>query len=459
MKLEIKNLGYVKSVQLDLDKDLTVLCGPNNTGKTYVAYALYAFVKEVLMLLPSKKLEQMAETLLKDKQLTLNLREVIEDVNNFFALPPTYIFLSAMFAMPVENFSETEITISPSDNENLLKLAQIKELYQRIIIGSLELIITKDKGSELVNFTIIGEYENWQDLGKIYLEKGGPIFLDKSIAYRIGIAIRHLSSPRPFIMPIERIAINVFSKELSLLRNHKFNQILDEATVKGQEINADYIRRRVTRYPAPIRDSLEIAEDLENYQKSFSEYASFAEEIEGELLKGKVIISKEGEVQFQPAKAEEGLNLPIHFSASVVKSLSNLVIYFRHLAQEGDLIIIDEPELNLHPDNQIKMARIIAKILSKGFKVLISTHSDYIIREINNLIMMHSNPEYAKKHNISADCIIDPNRVSAILFHYDKQKCENLEVSETGFDVKTIDAAINDINDRTRELLFPDDEE
>jgi predicted ATPase len=45
MNIEIKELGYVKNVQLDLDKDLTNLCGPNNTGKTYVAYAIYGLMR------------------------------------------------------------------------------------------------------------------------------------------------------------------------------------------------------------------------------------------------------------------------------------------------------------------------------------------------------------------------------------------------------------------------------
>jgi predicted ATPase len=60
------------------------------------------------------------------------------------------------------------------------------------------------------------------------------------------------------------------------------------------------------------------------------------------------------------------------------------------LAQEGDFIIIDEPELNLHPDNQRKIARWLVRVVNAGFKVMITTHSDYIIREFNNLIMLQT---------------------------------------------------------------------
>ena len=49
-----------------------------------------------------------------------------------------------------------------------------------------------------------------------------------------------------------------------------------------------------------------------------------------------------------------------------------LVLYFRHIAQKGDIIMIDEPELNLHPDSQLIVTRLFAKAVNKGFQVLSS---------------------------------------------------------------------------------------
>ena len=45
MNLEVKidNLGAIKSANIDI-KPLTVFIGKNNTGKTYVTYALYGFI-------------------------------------------------------------------------------------------------------------------------------------------------------------------------------------------------------------------------------------------------------------------------------------------------------------------------------------------------------------------------------------------------------------------------------
>jgi predicted ATPase len=42
-------------------------------------------------------------------------------------------------------------------------------------------------------------------------------------------------------------------------------------------------------------------------------------------------------------------------------------------------IFIDEPELNLHPENQRLITQVLANLVNIGIKVFITTHSDYII--------------------------------------------------------------------------------
>ena len=46
MKITLKNLGILKQAEFSLG-DLTIICGENNTGKTYATYALYGFSKFV----------------------------------------------------------------------------------------------------------------------------------------------------------------------------------------------------------------------------------------------------------------------------------------------------------------------------------------------------------------------------------------------------------------------------
>ena len=44
MKFTFEKLGLLDYVEVEL-ADLTLICGENNTGKTYVTYAIYGFLR------------------------------------------------------------------------------------------------------------------------------------------------------------------------------------------------------------------------------------------------------------------------------------------------------------------------------------------------------------------------------------------------------------------------------
>ncbi|WP_374750004.1 AAA family ATPase [Corynebacterium glutamicum] len=49
---------------------------------------------------------------------------------------------------------------------------------------------------------------------------------------------------------------------------------------------------------------------------------------------------------------------------------------------------MDEPELNLHPQNQVLMGRLLAALSHAGLKILATTPSDYIVRELSILVIL-----------------------------------------------------------------------
>lgn len=64
MKINIKGLGAIKETTIDLNKSLTVFCGHNNTGKTYVSFIIYALTSGRAfqpILLPNQDLETLLE--------------------------------------------------------------------------------------------------------------------------------------------------------------------------------------------------------------------------------------------------------------------------------------------------------------------------------------------------------------------------------------------------------------
>ena len=108
--------------------------------------------------------------------------------------------------------------------------------------------------------------------------------------------------------------------------------------------------------------------------------------------------------------------------------------------------MIDEPELNIHPANQRHIARLLARLVNAGLRVVISTHSDYIVREFNSLLMLsQDNGELRDRHNYSEDEVLNVEQVSACLF--DNQKITPFEISpEDGIYATKFDTVIKDLN-------------
>jgi len=460
MKVTFKNIGPVKEAKIDLSKKLNILCGPNNTGKTYIAYCLYFLNKLTFSKLFSKIEITELKNIFKYGKATINLVELYK--NN----------KEKIRKIIEEEFNEKLQTTFGLDKDSMKKIfpnpSLNLELDNDLVV---EKLITENSYENKINFGENVSFDLIKSKNSIFIDiiltiKGNETEDDEKgfFSFIITSSIIEIILKSFFnfvyIAPVERNSIYTFSKELSLQRNILVDKMLELKTEKSRIENPfDLVERRATRYPLPIRDGLEISEDLANFKKRESKFEYISDMIEKKILEGKIIITREGEVNFQPNRSKT-TKLPIHLTGSIVKSLSSLVIYFRHLANEGDLFIFDEPELNLHPDAQIIVARLIAQIINTGFKVLINTHSSYIIREINNLIMLskldNEFEEIANEYGYTVDNKLNPEEIGAYLFKYKKNNvtAKELEITEDGFEVETIDDIINELNSRSQELYF-----
>jgi ABC-type multidrug transport system ATPase subunit len=144
----------------------------------------------------------------------------------------------------------------------------------------------------------------------------------------------------------------------------------------------------------------------------------------------------------------------MHLVSSSVKALSGLSFYLRHLAQRGNFLIIDEPELNLHPDNQRRVAKLLVRLARSGVKVMISTHSDYVIRELNNAIMLSADTtgELRRRYGYEPEDTLSPAHVGAYLF--DTSRAHAVEVAPTGIEAATIDQQVNALNASSQDIYF-----
>ncbi|KAA6322985.1 hypothetical protein EZS27_027531 [termite gut metagenome] len=434
MKLLFENLGAIKKADLDLSKKLIIFCGPNGTGKTYVNYAVYGYLRQLYVGVPLFKLNELFD--MQKKEITLdydtlfNLKGVYgnlkkEAINRVFGIKDSSFF---------NNF-KSKSTINRETFRTTIHKEKFEYNYE---FSGVSVLYTKKENSD----TISVQLKNQVSLDTINetVETFHLAQLSKYLCNRTIV--------NSYILPVERNSVYTFKDELAVNR----------LTSKGKLDN----RGLENRYPLPIIDALITATDLNTIKKSNSDYYYLAEEIETDILNGKISVSEDGGVQFIPDKAPE-ITLPVHLFASIIKNISGLIIYLKYQAKKNDLLIIDEPELGLHPDNQILLARIFARLINSGIRLLISTHSDYIIKELNNLIMLSSDKKEikakAQELNYRDKEKINPNEVGAYLFNYNTDDNRHVDVislpvDESGFEIKTIDEAIKNLNEASEELFY-----
>ena len=455
MIIKVQKFGAIKNAEIDLSKKLSVFCGPNGTGKTYLAYLIYALTSQynrnIGNSLSTDKIKELFEN--NETNITIDSKVLLEYKSGIFRSVKDNLW--NIFALSENKsekyFKDTEIICLTTDNDFLDIINKI-EIDEPVKVFGFEFNILKKSNSLDINIKLSD---------KIIKNSDFKNFLDLLLLSSIYSILSFYPITSSTIFPVERNSIYTFSDELSINNNERF-ELIKELSAGKKDINPiELFFKRTTRYPQPIRDGLRVAEDLENIQKNNSIFFDFAEEIENELLKGKVGITSEGNVEFASEKAPR-IKLSFHQSSSIVKTLSSLVIYLKHLASYNDLLIIDEPELNLHPDNQVKLTRIFARLINKGLRLVISTHSDYIIREINNLIMFSNVDEkedFSSIYNYDKGEYIDLNDVSAYFFNYKNDRAKQTEVTpikidKYGFEVETLDKTIDYLSEISNDLFF-----
>ena len=90
------------------------------------------------------------------------------------------------------------------------------------------------------------------------------------------------------------------------------------------------------------------------------------------------------EFLYRPNKTGEDIRLTR--AASMVSELAPVVLFLRGGIRPGDTLIIEEPEAHLHPGAQTDIALTLAGLVRAGVRVVVTTHSDWLLKEIANLI-------------------------------------------------------------------------
>ena len=463
VKFRFRNVGPVEDAALELG-DLTVIAGRNNTGKTYIVYSLYGFLKmwrgwpyadEFMMNQSQAQLPDMrsliegviregrAEIPLDGETLEQQRRVVIQAVASAFSKEG----LPAVFSSQGDDFegSSVEIELAGGVRDDVRSV-------KSDLFGGGSLSIEYD-GSKVVIAV-----ENVKDQRRPHLRY--------DIAYHYFLFLLENHFPEPFILSAERFGISLFYRELDFTKNQLVDLLQKLGDDKSRERVSPFslMDKATSRYALPIKDNID-------YTRSIPDLRGARSEIYEDKLFDNIKNMMDGyygnsgsDIRFiSKSRKKRSFNIPLHLASSSVRGLSDLYFFLRHVAKRNHLLIIDEPESHLDTANQILLARLLARFVNAGLKVLITTHSDYLIKEINNLIML-SRPfadkdAVIRKLKYGADDFLDPDSIRAYVA--EGNGLNRCEVDGFGVDMPVFDKTIDEINRVANELSsrLPQDSE
>ena len=461
MKISVKNLGVLKQAEFELG-ELTLICGGNNTGKTYATYALFGFLQHWKSFLEVVIPNRTINALLTGDVTRVNVAMKADDILRRGCRKYTQQ-LSKLFASRPEHFKNTTFQVYLEPETILsIKRRAFEQTIQFADGPSLSLFKAKGEEELVISLLIEGEKRSFTS-GWI---KG--IISDKVIELLFGKLF-----PQPFIASAERTGAAIFRKELNFARN----RLLKEMIQSEENINPrNLLSKSYQDYPLPVEVNVDFIRRLENIAREDSFLVEHHPQILNDfadIIGGEYIAESNDTIYFKPAGKQQKLTMDE--SSSAVRSLLDIGFYLRHVAKPGDLLMIDEPELNLHPENQCRMARLFARLANLGIRVFVTTHSDYIVKELNTLIMLNQDKPYlkqiAEEEGYQTEELISADKIRVYIAEEALMKLKNRSRRsrhqtlvparidpELGIEARSFDETINKMNEIQEAIVWGGDE-
>ncbi len=409
-RIEVKDFGPIAEGAVDL-KPLTVFIGPNNSGKSYMALLGYAlsrvgagstipgqwgelFEKVFTSGVPPEELSEAtysgaapdegpAASRLRDELRRCFGAETGELVRRGEGLGPTSFSIIVPW---IDNLLQWELRSRDAELEQVAwdnDIDRLRHTWEQMELNA-------DTVSQLVGM------------------------LPEMILHGLG---------RCHYLPASRTGILLGHKVLASL-------IIGQASlawVRPMEIP------RLTGAVTDLIQTILLLHPLHEPGENIWPVVSF---LEDEITEGKVDVDLSAEypdIYFEDKTGRYRLNQV----SSTVSEMAPLVLYLKYVVSEGERLIIEEPESHLDAGNQRHLASAIARLVNAGVKVLVTTHSDYLLSQINNLLMA-SGTDADHTKNYDASEMLEPDQVGAYFFNPGDggSNIENMDVTrEDGISV------------------------
>ena len=436
--IAVKDFGPIAHAEVEL-KPLTVLIGANNTGKSYLALAVYSVYQAIsgtnTRQRPLRPWVSHRRLRTRDG-LGQSFKRAFGNLKSEF---PEFLKLWSEHA----EFRKWPPRVQEWMRSESRHLAQrlsrdVDYELRRCFGSSMENMGRRSQHIERREFAITIRDEstgfNWQILSRndeLVTEKwesaepqtsknlklrglplpppsdiGGPDDFD----FMAGLLLSAYSdlllagySSRAHYLPASRTGI---------LQGHKTLASL----IVGWASRAWIEPMEVERLPGVITDLIQALLLLGRDVPSSPDMARIVEFLESDVLGGTVDIERRLEYPDISYTNEAG-SFQFHQVSSMVSELAPLALFLKYLVRPGHLFIFEEPESHLDPANQRRVAKAIAMMVNAGIRVLVTTHSDLFLNQINNLMQASQLPPRRRlRMGYKAAEALNPSDVAAYVF-------------------------------------------
>lgn len=394
MKIMIDNIGHIEHADIDVNS-ITVIAGNNNTGKSTVGKVLYSTATGLNLLEPLKVLEEKAEAIAirismlsrmvelqeREEELLFNIRryclsgKYLEGKADLYFLGLSDYIPKTVLANIDEEFSlDMKSKVNDIFNGVLNYIPENKEDVIFNFRNEIDRLLDKPIDDNNFKINIMQKVFNMEFFKQIshlnHEDKESRIIVKELNQKEIKISIKnHKIQQESSDIDTERL----FSKAIYI--DNPF--ILDGISSRYSRIRDEYSHHSVLRKLLRFSDNI-----FERNLFNLDDREQIIDKLFQQVMNNGVISMNENGIYFKNAH----LSTPLNFEnlSTGLKSFSILYILLKSKnLDECEYIILDEPEIHLHPDWQLKFAELVV-LISKTFnlKLIITSHSPYFIEAI-----------------------------------------------------------------------------
>lgn len=448
LKIDVKDFGPISSGKIKL-KPLTLFIGPNNSGKSYASMLIHSILESYVPTFPTDLPRFMRRHFFAgylDRDFSLQqlseLKGIIGNIkeNKEIDIPKNFIkkIIKKIFEEIYEKRLSEEIIRSYACPLNELVRVGKKTFELGINFNSYHtLLVYQKNGVKIkkyprvdikIKFKIVESYRpiiNVQEskneilieLSRLWRERESSKFHHLQIMDIISeVCVSHIFKDiaKPcYYLPAARSGILQGHRALAA-------SIVRKAPYVGIERLPE-----IPKFSGVVSDFISSILTLPEEKSPFYE---LAKDFEKELIKGEILVRPLDEYLGPEIKYRfMDTEIPLHRASSTVSELEPLFLYLKYTIDKDSILIIEEPEAHLHPQNQRILAKFLVKMIRNGLNIIITTHSEYLLEQLNTFILLSKiKPKDRKElYEYTEEDFLKPEEVAAYVFEYDQSGAGN----------------------------------